>query len=134
MNIQPLNTAAAAVAIAPHQAVPERAKAARDLQLAAPGEAAQVAQAPPPAQDAKDVQDTQDKGQQLDQAVKAVSDFIKQANNSLAFSVDDESGTTIVKVIDNDTKEVIKQIPSEEMLAIAKALDSIKGLLIHQKA
>lgn len=131
MNIQPLNTAAAAVAIAPHQAVPERAKAARELQLVAPGEAAQVAQAPPPAQDAKDAQD---KGQQLDQAVKAVSDFIKQANNSLAFSVDDESGTTIVKVIDNDTKEVIKQIPSEEMLAIAKALDSIKGLLIHQKA
>ncbi|MBI4741810.1 MAG: flagellar protein FlaG [Betaproteobacteria bacterium] len=131
MNIQPLNTAAAAAAITPHQAVPERAKAARELQLVAPGEAAQ---APPPAQDAKDAQDTKDKGQQLDQAVKAVSDFIKQANNSLAFSVDEDSGTTIVKVIDNDTKEVIKQIPSEEMLAIAKALDSIKGLLIHQKA
>ena len=40
----------------------------------------------------------------------------------------------IVKVMDNATKEVIRQIPSVEMLAIAKALDKIQGLLIKQKA
>ena len=40
----------------------------------------------------------------------------------------------MVKVIDSNTQEVIKQIPSEEMIAIAKALDKLKGLLLQQKA
>ena len=40
----------------------------------------------------------------------------------------------MVKVVDQSTKEVIRQIPSEEMLAIAKALDSLKGLLVRQTA
>ena len=71
---------------------------------------------------------------QLADAVKATNDFVNAINNSLAFSVDKDSGKTIVKVIDKNTDEVIRQIPSEEMLAIAQALDKIKGLLVHQKA
>lgn len=72
----------------------------------------------------KDVQD----------AVKSMNDFVGTINNSLKFSVDDETGKTIVKVMDIETKEVIKQIPSEEMIAIAKAVDQLKGLLVQQKA
>jgi hypothetical protein len=41
--------------------------------------------------------------------------------------VDDDTGQLVVKIIDRSTKEVIRQMPSEEMLAIAKTLDSIKG-------
>lgn len=74
------------------------------------------------------------KPEELDQAVKAVNEFVKPFNNALNFSVDQESRTTVVKVIDQSTKEVIRQIPSEEMLALAKALDTMKGLLIQQKA
>ena len=71
---------------------------------------------------------------QLAQAVKAVNDFVNLSTSSLQFSVDKDSGKTVVKVIDMTTKEVIKQFPSEEVLAMAKALDDIKGLLVHQKA
>lgn len=71
---------------------------------------------------------------ELDQAVKAVNEFVKIANSSLEFSVDEETGIELVKVIDKETEEVIRQIPSEEIVAIAKALNSLKGLLIHQKA
>ena len=63
-----------------------------------------------------------------------MNEFVKPFNNALNFSVDQESKTTVVKVIDQSTKEVIRQIPSEEMLALAKALDTMKGLLIQQKA
>lgn len=76
----------------------------------------------------------QAKPEALDEAVKAANDFVKPFNNALNFSVDQESQTTVVKVIDQSTKEVIRQIPSEEMLALAKALDTMKGLLIQQKA
>ena len=71
---------------------------------------------------------------QLQSAVNAANDFIKPITNSVEFSLDKDSDRMIVKVMDNATKEVIRQIPSVEMLAIAKALDKIQGLLIKQKA
>ena len=72
--------------------------------------------------------------EQLNQAIKATKDFVGAINSSLDFSVDEDTGSVVVKVIDKETKEVIRQFPSEEMLSIAKALDSIKGLLVKQKA
>jgi len=72
--------------------------------------------------------------EQLQDVVKAANDLIKPYNNALQFSIDKDTGTTVVKVIDTNTKEVIKQMPSEEMLAMAKALDQLKGLLVKQKA
>ena len=72
--------------------------------------------------------------QKAREGVKSLNEFIKPYNTSLAFSVDEDSGRLVVKVTDNETKEVIRQMPSEEALALAKALDKLKGLLIHQKA
>jgi flagellar protein FlaG len=40
----------------------------------------------------------------------------------------------VVKIIDRNTKEVIRQMPSDEMIAIARTLDSIKGLFVKQSA
>lgn len=72
---------------------------------------------------------------QVQDAVKSMNDFVGTLNSSsLKFSVDDDTGKTIVKVMDSETNEVIKQIPSEEMIAIAKAVDQLKGLLVQQKA
>lgn len=72
--------------------------------------------------------------QELEDAVKEVNDFLKPINSSIQFNLDDDTGKTIVKVIDLATKDVIRQFPSEEMLSIAKAIDKMKGLLVQQKA
>jgi flagellar protein FlaG len=53
---------------------------------------------------------------------------------SLEFSIDEDSKRTVVKVIDVATKEVLRQMPSEEALRIAKSLDKASGLLIRQQA
>ena len=50
------------------------------------------------------------------------------------FSLDADSGRIVVKIIDSATQEVVRQIPMEEMLALAKALDKFQGLLLHTKA
>ncbi|HMY07311.1 MAG TPA: flagellar protein FlaG, partial [Accumulibacter sp.] len=50
------------------------------------------------------------------------------------FSVDNDTGQMVVKVVDKSTQEVIRQVPSKEMLAIAKTLDNIKGLFVKQTA
>jgi len=70
----------------------------------------------------------------LEQAVTAVQKFTQPLASNLQFSIDEETGIKMVKVIDTATKEVIRQIPSEEMMEIAKALDRLQGILIQQKA
>ena len=73
---------------------------------------------------------TKPKPEELDQAITAMNEFVKPFNSALNFSVDQESKTTVVKVIDQSTKEVIRQIPSEEILALADRMDKIQGLLL----
>lgn len=72
--------------------------------------------------------------QELEDATKRVEKFVGPLSSQLQFSIDEASGTRIVKVLDIATKEVIRQIPSEEMVEIARALESLQGLLLHQKA
>lgn len=71
---------------------------------------------------------------QVRQAAEAIAKTIQSLSRNLEFSVDETSGRPIVKVIDKETRELIRQIPSEEVLAIAKALDKFQGLLIQQQA
>ena len=72
--------------------------------------------------------------EKLEVATQSVRDFVKAVNSNIEFSVNEDTGQLVVRIIDRATKEVIRQMPSEEMLAIAKALDSIKGLFVTQTA
>ncbi|HCA26108.1 MAG TPA: flagellar protein [Betaproteobacteria bacterium] len=70
----------------------------------------------------------------LHDAVKSANQFLQAMSRNLSFSIDKDTGKTVVKVVDDTTKEVIRQIPSAEMLAISKALDKLQGLLIKEHA
>ena len=52
----------------------------------------------------------------------------------LSFSKHDDTGRTIVKVINKDTDELIREIPSEQVLDMAAKLDEMIGLLFDTKA
>jgi flagellar protein FlaG len=56
------------------------------------------------------------------------------AGSSLEFSVDTDTNRIVVKVVDNETRELVRQIPMEEMLALAKAMNRLQGLLLRTKA
>jgi flagellar protein FlaG len=71
---------------------------------------------------------------QLKAMVQDVNRVLEQVASSLEFSLDQQSGKTVVKVVDTNTQEVIRQIPSPELLAISHALDRVQGLLLKQKA
>jgi flagellar protein FlaG len=75
----------------------------------------------------------------LDQVNEAVSQLNKSSqakSQGLEFSVDNDTKRTVVKVVDQSTKEVLRQIPTPEALEIAKSLESkaSTGLLIQQTA
>lgn len=70
----------------------------------------------------------------VDQAIEKINNTVQAFSQKLEFSIDKETDSFVVKVVDKETKEVIRQIPSEELLKIAQALDKLQGLLIKDKA
>ncbi len=64
-------------------------------------------------------------------AVKDLNFAVQNSQRAIQFSVDDESGDVIVKVIDAETDEIIRQIPPEEVVRLAKRMDESVGSLLH---
>lgn len=96
-----------------------------DLSPSVAGTAPAAGSTPPlPEPSASDIRD----------ALDEVRQTLAPVAQDLLFSIDDDTGKTVIKVIDSSTDEVIRQIPSEEILAISKALDKLQGLLIKQEA
>ena len=75
--------------------------------------------------------------EQLKHAVAVINQVMRESNNSLQFSVDADTKIPVVKLTDTKTGEVIRQIPSEETLAISRSIDQFQqrqGLLLKQEA
>lgn len=70
---------------------------------------------------------------QLGQALQSINKALQDQSSNLEFTVDSDSNRTIVKVVDQQTKEIIRQMPSVEAIEISKALDKLQGLLVKQK-
>jgi len=67
---------------------------------------------------------------EVTKAAASVEKFIKaQSNTQLQFSVDKDTSLNVVKVVDTVTNEVLTQIPSKEVLAMAQAIDKLEGLM-----
>ena len=62
--------------------------------------------------------------QTLDDAVKQLNSFVQSINRNLEFNIDHDSGKTVVRVIDAETDKLIRQIPNEAALSIARQLDA----------
>lgn len=65
---------------------------------------------------------------------KAMREVTQPDASTLEFHTDAETGRVVVKIIDTATGELMRQIPMEEMLALAKSLDRLQGLLLQTKA
>ena len=76
---------------------------------------------------------------QVAHAVKQVNDAFVQKGQNLYASIekDKETGINVVKLLDKNTKEVVRQYPSKEMVAIAAAITQYqesKGQLLDVSA
>jgi len=75
--------------------------------------------------------------EQLKNAINVVNLIMQQSNHSLEFSTDSDTKKPVVKLVDTETGELIRQYPTEEMLAISRSIDQYQqrqGLLLKHKA
>lgn len=97
----------------------------------APSSAAPRQDLPPPEQIAPPAGNTPGQAAELQNAVSNLNDYVQSLRREIQFSIDEGSGQTVVKVTDPGTGEMIRQIPSEEVLAIARSLEQPQGLLLN---
>lgn len=64
--------------------------------------------------------------EELSQAMEAVADYVQNIAREINFSIDEEKEEYVVTVSDQETGEVIRQIPSQEMLELSKYLQEVK--------
>lgn len=68
----------------------------------------------------------------LDKAISQLNDYVQSVQRDLQFEVDNELGKTIVKVVDQETQEIIRQIPDEVALKLAEKLQQSEPLTLFQ--
>ena len=67
----------------------------------------------------------------VEQVVEELNQAMQNVHRSLQFSVDKESGKTVIKVVDVDTDEVIREIPPEESRKLAQQISENMGAFIR---
>jgi flagellar protein FlaG len=84
--------------------------------------------------------------QDVAQATRDISQYIQTVNRSLQISVDKALGSTIITVVDSETDEVVRQIPQEEIVAVARFIEqqlasdtggsgnAVRGLLVDRES
>lgn len=69
----------------------------------------------------------------LEDAIDALNEAVKKVPTSLHFSVDDSAKRFVVQVTDTNTGEVIRKVPGDAILRIARQIESLKGVLFDEK-
>lgn len=87
----------------------------------------------PTAVSRNEVSETELSPEKLEKVVQQLQDFMGEMNRSLQFKVDEDSGRNVIKVIDKESGDLVKQYPSEEVLGIVAKLAEATGVLVDFK-
>jgi flagellar protein FlaG len=70
----------------------------------------------------------------LDEVVSELNNLVRELHRELRFAVDDASGEVVVKVVDSETDEVVRQIPGEEVVRLRQRLQENAGIIFQDSA
>ncbi|MFP3205986.1 MAG: flagellar protein FlaG [Hydrogenobaculum sp.] len=88
-------------------------------------------------QDEKSIDYTNTSRDNLEKQIqKAIEQLIKNLsylNTHLSITLDKKADSLVIKIIDNKTNQVIKEIPPEYMLRIAEAINNLVGIIVNRK-
>jgi flagellar protein FlaG len=72
----------------------------------------------------EDTKKAEAKSVEVKEAVSKLNDFAQKTQRDLNFQVDEDSGKTVIKVYDRHSETLVRQIPNEEALEMAKRLSA----------
>ena len=71
--------------------------------------------------------------EKLDEVIEGINAFMQPSHTSLKFELHEKLNDYYVTVIDDETKEVVREIPSKKMLDMYAAMKEFMGLVIDEK-
>ena len=91
-----------------------------------------VASVPLPTSNVKEA--SQEVRNAAETAMKDIQHFISSQASSVRIHKDETSGHMIVQLVDPDTGEVVRTLPSEELLRLARSFEMLGNKMVHQVA
>jgi flagellar protein FlaG len=70
----------------------------------------------------------------MERAAQQIQGYLRESGRELAVTVDESTGYYVARVTNPETGEVVRSLPSEETLRIARSIDQMRGMLVNQKA
>ena len=67
-------------------------------------------------------------------AAEQIQSFVQSMGRNLNFSIDQTTGYHVVRVVNPETNETVRQLPSEELLRIAQSMKQLNSALVNQRA
>ncbi len=98
------------------------------MEVSAAGEAVAAVESKPPREQKAEVEP------QDSVADEALRKWLETQGARLTFARDDDTGKMIARLTDPETGEVIRQVPPEELLNLARSIDRYLGLLVDRKS
>lgn len=117
MSGNPAGTVQKNVVIEPNKAVTRQTVSAREQDLPPARESSL-----PPAEN------------ELENVTSDMNKYVQTMQRDLHFSVDEESGETVIKVVESESQRLVRTIPSEEFLHASKEFNGSVGMLLKAKA
>jgi len=72
------------------------------------------------------------KPEDFNSAIKSVNEYVEMFNNKVYFTIDEKS-RDIIHVYNNETGELIRQIPPEEMIELVDKLEEVAGMIFNNR-
>ena len=70
----------------------------------------------------------------LEKVVAQVQESLKPVESRIQLSVDQDLNRVVVKVVDSDSGELIRQLPPEDVLQVQRFLNEQSGLILEEEA
>jgi len=70
----------------------------------------------------------------VQKAAEQLQNFVQSMGRDLSFSIDPATGFHVVTVVNPSTGEVVRQLPSEELIKLAHGMHSLNSVLVNQRA
>ena len=85
------------------------------------------------AQQQGNTKQTQQKSEQLKKAIAEMNRKINNSNEEAVFGVHEDTNRIMIKIMDKETKEVIKEFPPEKTLDMIAKIWEMAGILVDEK-
>jgi len=71
--------------------------------------------------------------QDIAETIDEMNQFLESMKRNISFSIDQDSGQSVILVKDSENDQVIRQLPSEELIVLRKKMDDVAGILFDTK-